>query len=149
MTGCLRECLTDQLVSDLVHHVGVVEPPPLVLPPAFDVHTRFLFKVGQVEIIPVQKKHKILCLCRKKKKKRLFWDSFVFDTVWVSVCTLDLSVMTGFIRGVQETDASSASSSASSSLEFWMSSLSSSSFSPSFFFLLADEGLLTPSIWLP
>lgn len=68
--------MTDQLVSDLVHHVGVVEPPPLVLPPAFDVHTRFLFKVGQVEIIPVQKKHKILCLCRKKKKKKTFLGLF-------------------------------------------------------------------------
>ena len=60
-----------------------------------------------------------------------------------------LSVMKGFRGGVEETDSSSPSSSASSSLEFWIRSDSSSSLSPSFFLFLADDGLLTPSIWLP
>lgn len=66
----------------------------------------------------------------------------------------DLSVMTGFMGGVEDTDTRSSSSSASSSLEFCWISSDSSSLSPpppppSFFFFLAAEGLLTPSIWLP
>lgn len=49
---------TDQLVSDLVHHVGVVKSSSLVLPPAFDVDAWLLFKVGKVKVIPVKYKHK-------------------------------------------------------------------------------------------
>lgn len=45
---------TDQLVGNLVHHVGIVESSSLVLPPAFDVDTWLLFKVGKMEVIPVK-----------------------------------------------------------------------------------------------
>lgn len=45
---------TDQLVCDLIHHIGVVESPPLVLPPALDVNTRLLLKVGKVEVVSVK-----------------------------------------------------------------------------------------------
>lgn len=55
-----RKMYTDQLVCDLVHHVGVVKSSPLVLPPAFDVDTRFLLKVGKMEVIPVEHKSKVL-----------------------------------------------------------------------------------------
>lgn len=45
---------TDQLISDLVHHVGVVQSSSLVLPPALDVDTWFLFKVGKMKVIPIK-----------------------------------------------------------------------------------------------
>lgn len=51
-----KEC-TDQFVSDLVDHVGVVKSSSLVLPPAPDVDTRFLFKIGKMEVIPVKYKY--------------------------------------------------------------------------------------------
>lgn len=53
----------DQLVGNLVHHVGVVQSSSLVLPPALDVHAGFLLKVGKVKVIPVG--------FRKAKKKML------------------------------------------------------------------------------
>lgn len=53
-----RKVHTDQFVGDLVHHVGVVKSSSLVLPPAFDVHTRLLCKVGKVEVIPIKSKEK-------------------------------------------------------------------------------------------
>lgn len=55
-----RKVYTDQLVSDLVHNVGVVKSSSLVLPPAFDVDTWLLFKVGKMEVIPVKYKQKDL-----------------------------------------------------------------------------------------
>lgn len=55
-----RKMYTDQLVCDLVHHVGVVKSSSLVLPPAFDVDTRFLLKVGKMEVVPVEHKSKDL-----------------------------------------------------------------------------------------
>lgn len=51
-----RKMYTDQLVCDLVHHVGVVKSSSLVLPPAFDVDTWFLLKVGKMEVVPVEYK---------------------------------------------------------------------------------------------
>lgn len=51
-----NEC-TDQFVSDLVYHVGVVKTSSLVLPPAPDVDTWFLFKIGKMEVIPVKYKY--------------------------------------------------------------------------------------------
>lgn len=43
---------TDQLVCNLVHDVGVIQPAALVLPPALDVDAGLLLKVGQVEVVP-------------------------------------------------------------------------------------------------
>ena len=50
---------TDQLVGHLVHDVGVVQAPALVLPPALDVDAGLLLKVGQVEVVPVVYNHQI------------------------------------------------------------------------------------------
>ena len=54
-----EEAQTDQLVGHLVHDVWVVQPPPLVLPPAFDVDAGLLLKVGQVEVVPAVYNHQI------------------------------------------------------------------------------------------
>lgn len=63
---------TDQLVCDFIHHIGVVESPPLVLPPALDVNTRLLLKVGKVEVVSVK----------------------VETEVWNSSCSLNVQFMT-------------------------------------------------------
>lgn len=44
--------LADQLVSNVVHDVGIVEAPPLVRPPALDIDAGLALQVGQVEIVP-------------------------------------------------------------------------------------------------
>lgn len=135
----VRFISTDQLICNLIHDVGIIKSSPLVLPPALDVDTRFLLKVRQMEVVSGNFKHNLKLFC------------FHYCLFLLTYCkvTPDLSVMTGFMRGVVETETRSPSSSASSSLEFRISSFSSSSFSPSFFFFLAAGDLLTPSIWLP
>jgi hypothetical protein len=42
----------DQLVSNVIHDVGVVEATALVGPPALDVDAGLTLQVGQVEVVP-------------------------------------------------------------------------------------------------
>lgn len=43
---------SDQLVSNVVHDVCVVEAAALVRPPALDIDAGLALQVGQVEIVP-------------------------------------------------------------------------------------------------
>lgn len=45
---------TDQLVCNLVHDVGIIQPAALILPPALDVDAGLLLKVRQVEVVPAR-----------------------------------------------------------------------------------------------
>lgn len=45
---CVVSC---QFVSDVVYDVGVVQPPPLVLPPALDEDTWLPLKIRQMEVV--------------------------------------------------------------------------------------------------
>lgn len=48
----ITRSLADQLVSNVVHDVGIVEAAPLVRPPALDIDAGLALQVGQVEIVP-------------------------------------------------------------------------------------------------
>ena len=45
-------------MCNVVNNVGIVQPSSLVLPPALDVNTRLSLKVGQVEVVSEDTKHK-------------------------------------------------------------------------------------------
>lgn len=44
---------TNQFVCNFIYHIGIVKSSSLVLPPALDVDTWLLFKVGKMEVVPV------------------------------------------------------------------------------------------------
>lgn len=50
----LEKCLTHQFISNVVNDVRIVQPPFLILPPAFNVDAGLPFKVGQVKVVPVK-----------------------------------------------------------------------------------------------
>ena len=49
----LHQTATCQFVCQVVYDVGVVQPPPVVLPPALDVDAGLPLKVRQVEVVPL------------------------------------------------------------------------------------------------
>lgn len=97
-----------QFICNIVHDVRIIKPSSLVLPPAFDENTGLPLEIGQVEIIS-----------ETTRIKKLSWTSTHTDKDECSGFDelSDLSVMTGFIGGVVETDVMSPSVSISSSLE--------------------------------
>lgn len=48
----ITRSLADQLVSNMIHDVRIVEAAPLVRPPALDIDAGLVLQVGQVEIVP-------------------------------------------------------------------------------------------------
>lgn len=44
-------CVTCQFICNVVNDVGIVQPPSLILPPAFDVEARLSLEIGQVEVV--------------------------------------------------------------------------------------------------
>lgn len=115
LTPLLPPAGPDQLVSYVVHDIGVVQAATLVWPPALDVDARLAFQVGQVEIVSKKRSESL----RPGEvggpgRRRAGGQSY-------------LSVIWGRMGGVEETEARSPLLSASSSLEFWIKSTSSSS----------------------
>lgn len=45
--------MTCQVISNVVYNVGIVQPPPLILPPTLNVNTWLPLKIWQMEIVSV------------------------------------------------------------------------------------------------
>lgn len=107
---------SDQLVSNVVHDVCIVEAAALVRPPALDIDAGLALQVGQVEIVPGVE--------YGGRLKDVEVRSRVLGGKDQGHCRLGasgrthLSVIWGRIGGVEDTEARSPPSSPSSSLEF-------------------------------
>lgn len=103
----LRVAATHQLICEVVYDVGVVQPPPVVLPPALDVDAGLPLEVWQVEVVPEAHNTFQLsdwplarwCTCHMEdlKKQTLFWDYVLCNNseglvVWVKSSSSHYSV---------------------------------------------------------